>query len=79
MDKNLLKQAITTAEDLGDGLSRVTDSKTLAALPCRQLRAHEEFQSYRQLSQGPPDRKNKRDRIRGRVSQVEVPSPSVPR
>lgn len=79
MDKNLPKQSNATAEDLGDGLFRVTDSKVLAALPCRQLGAHEEFQSYRQLSQGPPDHKNKRGRTRGRVSQVEVPSPSVPR
>jgi hypothetical protein len=47
-----LKQGIATAEDLGDGLFRVTDSEVLAALPCRELKAHEEFQSYGQLSQG---------------------------
>ena len=77
MDKNLPKQAIATAEDLGDGLFRVTDSKVLAALPCRHLKAHEEFQSYRQLSQGPPYRKQQRGRTRGTVSQVAVPSPSA--
>ena len=55
MDKNLLKQGIATAEDLGDGLYRFTDSEVLAVLPCRQLKAHEEFHSYRQLSQDHPD------------------------
>jgi hypothetical protein len=79
MDKHSLEQAIATAEDLGGGLFRVTDSKVLAALLCRQLSADEEFQSYRQLSQGPRDRKQQRDRTRGKVSQAEVPAPSAPR
>jgi hypothetical protein len=77
MDKKLLKQAIATAEGLGDGLFRVTDSKVLVALPCWQLKAHEEFQSYSQLSQVPADRKQRLVRTRGRVSRAEVPAPSV--
>jgi len=51
MDKNLLKQGIAIAEDLGDGLFRITDSKVLAALSCRVLTEQEEFLSYGQLSQ----------------------------
>jgi hypothetical protein len=77
MDKNLLKKAIATAENLGDGLFRVTDSKVLAALPCRQLRADEEFQSYRQLSQGPRDRNQSRGRTCGKVAETKVSGPSV--
>lgn len=50
MDRNLLKQAIATAEDLGDGLFRITDSTILAALPCLELVECQEFRSYRQLS-----------------------------
>jgi hypothetical protein len=77
MDKNLLKQGIATAEDLGGGLYRFTDSEVLAVLPCRQLKAHEEFHSYRQLSQDHPDCKNELGRTHGTLIQAEAPSPSA--
>jgi hypothetical protein len=37
MDKKSLKQGMATAEDLGDGLFCIADSKVLEAFPCRQL------------------------------------------
>lgn len=75
VEKKLLKQAVATAEELGDGLFRVTDPKVLAALPSQQLTQHEEFRSYCQLSQGPADRKHQGGRTRGSASEAEVPVP----
>jgi hypothetical protein len=51
MDKELWKQGIATADDVGNGLFCITDPKVLAVLPCRELTQQEEFLSYCQLSQ----------------------------
>jgi hypothetical protein len=79
MHKSLLEQAIATAENLSDGLFRITDSEVIAALPCRKLKAEEEFISYRQLSQGPHGNRYQHGRTRCSVAQTEVLSPSVMR